>query len=49
MTMQTCLILSTVGLGLGVVAIVSLLCLLLKAEYKLAKHDESWMFKRKGK
>lgn len=47
MSITTVLILNNVALGLGVVAIVVLTWLLMKAEYKLAKHNESWMFKKK--
>lgn len=49
MSITTVLILNNVALGLGVVAIVALFWLLMKAEYKLAKHNESWMFKKKKK
>lgn len=49
MNITTVLVLNNVALGLGVVAIIALAWLLLKAEYKLAKHDESWIFKKKKK
>lgn len=49
MSITTVLILNNVALGLGVVAIVVLTWLLMKAEYKPAKHNESWMFKKKKK
>lgn len=45
--MKAILIANTVGLSLALVAIVALGVLLWRAEKKLAKHDESWMFKRK--
>lgn len=49
MSVETVLILNSVGLGLGVVAIVVLLGLLIRAERKLAPYGKSWMFKRRSK
>lgn len=45
--MKALLIANVVGVSIAVVAIVSLVILLFKAEKKLAKHNESWMFKKK--
>lgn len=45
--MKAILIANIVGLSLALVSVVVLGVLLWKAEKKLAKHDESWMFKRK--
>ncbi len=47
MGIETALILSTVGLAVGVVAITVLLGLLIRSEEKLAKHGESWFFRKK--
>lgn len=47
MTIETILILNSIALGLGVVAICVLMGLLIRSEYKLAKHNESWFFRRK--
>lgn len=45
--MEIILVLNIVGLSLALIALGSLGVLLWKAEKKLAKYDESWMFKRK--
>ena len=45
--MKIVLIANIVGLSLALITIVGLGILLWRAEKKLAKHDESWMFKRK--
>ena len=45
--MKVILIANIVGLSLALVSVVVLGVLLWKAEKKLAKHGESWMFKRK--
>ncbi len=45
--MEIILVFNIVGLSLALVALGTLGVLLWKAEKKLAKYDESWMFKRK--
>ena len=45
--METILIANIVGLSLALVAVVVLGVLLWRDEKKLAKHNESWLFKRK--
>lgn len=42
------LIINNIALGIGALAICVLMALLMRSEYKLAKHNESWFFKRKG-
>ncbi len=41
------LVANSIMLGIGAVSIVILIVLLTRSERKLARHDESWMFKRK--
>lgn len=41
------LILNNIALTIGVVSIVVLFALLVRSEYKLAKHNESWFFKQR--
>ena len=48
MTIETLLIINNVMLGIGVISMGVLFGLLVRSEYKLAKHNESWFFKRKG-
>lgn len=48
MKIETILTLNSIMLGIGVLSICVLLGLLIRSEYKLAKHNESWFFKRKG-
>jgi hypothetical protein len=42
------LILNTIALGMGVIMLCVLMALLIRSEYKLAKYNESWVFKPKG-
>ena len=43
--MTTILILNIIGEVMALAAITTLMVLLIKAERKLAKHGESWMYK----
>lgn len=45
--MKALLIANMVVILIAIVAIVSLTVLLYKSEKKLARHNESWMFKKK--
>ncbi len=38
-----------VGLVIALIAITFLMIMLIRAEHKLAKHGESWMFEKKTK
>lgn len=49
MSVETVLILNSVCLGLGVISIIVLMGLLIRAERKLAPYGKSWMFKRRDK
>lgn len=49
MNITTILVLNSVMLCLAVVALSVLMVLLIRSEKKLAKHGESWFFKRKNK
>jgi hypothetical protein len=46
--MTTLLILNTIALAIGVLSLFTLMALLIRSEYKLAKYGESWFFKQKG-
>lgn len=49
MNITTILVLNSVVLFVAVVALSVLMALLIRSEKKLAKHGESWFFKRKNK
>lgn len=49
MDIYTVLILNNIGFIIAIVAMTVLLVLLIRSEKKLAKYDESWLFKRKKK
>lgn len=49
MDIKTLLVLNNIGLIIAVVALSVLMVLLIRSEKKLAKHGESWFFKKKNK